>query len=32
MIFAIDYPYSSLRNYALGKGVIEIDPHDFILD
>ncbi len=29
---AIDYPYSSLRNYALGKGVITIDPHDFILD
>lgn len=29
---AVDYPYSSLRNYALGQGVIEIDPHDFILD
>ncbi len=29
---ALDYPYSSLRNYELGGGPIRIDPHNLILD
>ena len=28
---AIDYPYSSLRNYNLGEGSISIDPHGLLL-
>ncbi len=29
---AIDYDWSSLRNYEKGSGVIRVDPHDLILD
>ena len=28
---AIDYRYSSLRNFELGNGAIQIDPHNLIL-
>ena len=29
--WAIDYRYTSLRNYELGRGAVRIDPHNLLL-
>lgn len=29
---AIDYDYSSLRNFVLGVGAISVDPHHLLLE